>query len=187
MVVSNWSGERWTAFDLDVLDERGEALRRPAVDVSLIHPSKAFLRRSKGDLIPFRVEGTMGDAVRARQPGIDLLDCGGRAPSADGDRGALLTSDRPDLIAMRYPDAWEVTAGAERTPAWRVELRPMSQTVVGLKVAVPHRAKPGRSIKLHFVQRRSGTATIVGGIAVQVNVRDPRDRPDHPSLQTPDG
>jgi hypothetical protein len=174
IVIANWSGERWSAFSLEVLDDRGQAPTRLPLNVSLVHASKAFLARSKGDVRPFRVvvDGADGESDRRLPARTVPLDCGGRVTLAEERFGALLTSDRPDLIARLFPDSWEAPRPrAEAGTGWQVQVKPMSQTVVGLKVAVPARTRPGQSVKLHFVQRRRGTGQIVGGVAVQVNVR----------------
>lgn len=173
VVISNWSGARWSGFDLELLDDTGRAVTRPGLDVTLIHASRTFLGGAKGNAYPLRVdpERDRAGGSRARRDRTEQLDCGGMPITKDSP-GALLTSDHPELIAARFPDSWEAPPpGAEAGARWRVDVKPMSQTVVGLKVAVPARAKPGQSIKLHFVQRRRGTRHIVGGVAVQVDVR----------------
>jgi hypothetical protein len=173
VVIGNWSGARWSGFDLEVLDDSGRALPRRGLDVSLIHASRAFFGGAKDAVHPLRVDvDRIGAGGGSRPNRLELLDCGGRMPSAEDGPGALLTSDHPELIAARFPDSWEAPLpDAEAGARWRVDVKPISQTVVGLKVASPARTTPGQSVRLHFVQRRRGTRQIVGGVAVQVNIR----------------
>jgi hypothetical protein len=49
---------------------------------------------------------------------------------------------------------------------------------------VPHNAKPGQVIRLHFVQRSLALDRIVGGVAVQINVAKPGDLRPKPREKT---
>jgi hypothetical protein len=165
VVIANWSGEPESRFDLEILTRPKES----GLEASLVHPSKAFFDRARIEVRPYLPERACERPHRK----TSLLDCGGRVRGTAETVGAILTSDLPELIVQRFPDSWEAAfpggGGARRLP---VRIEPFSQTVIGLKVAVPRDAKPGRSMKLHFVQRRRPTEQIVGGVAVQVNVRE---------------
>jgi hypothetical protein len=162
VVITNSSRELGSRFDLEILTRQAEA----GLEASVVHPSKAFFGRAKNAAKPF-----LPTHQRRRRKQPIQLDCGGRISDAEGRQDTVLTSDVPNLLD-RFPDSWEMpfTSGDEaRIP---VDIDPFSQTVVGLKVAVPPLAEPGRLLKLHFVQRRARSRQIVGGVAVQVHVRE---------------
>ena len=134
------------------------------LEVSLIHSSRDFLKAGK--FKPFEIQSNFDFDRRQTR-----LDCGGSIPGPDQiNKGRILTSDTPELILRRFPNSFEVKL-PERKPALRVELPSHSQRVVGLKISVPEKAKVTEPVNLHFVQRHVKTKKIVGGVAVQVNVR----------------
>jgi hypothetical protein len=160
IVVANWAGRHGRAFELLVAADKP----RTALDISLVHARRTFLRRADGDLRPFRPDG-----YRPRRP--RLLDCGGRV--GEPDDGAILTSADPSRAAARFPDGWEVA-----TPigsAVPIHLPIASQTVVGLRVGVPERARAGAIQRVHLVQR-SARGVVVGGVAVEVRVQRREER-----------
>ncbi len=81
-----------------------------------------------------------------------------------------MTSETSDLIIHRYAQNWEAIFPKGGKAKMAVDIQPFTQNVVGLKLAVPHHAKIGQSLKIHFVQRCQATRQIVGGVAVQVKV-----------------
>lgn len=167
VTVANWLHHFDQAFVLEVIRSRASA----AFEVSLIHPSpEAFAIGVKPH--PFLPFG--GQPIFRAEPIV--LECGAHLPgSRQAQHGRILTSATPDLILERYPQSWEVafpTKGATRLP---FDLPPFNQTVVGLKVAVPHDARPGQVIQLDFVQRSLKLDRIVGGVALQINVVPPSD------------
>ena len=161
VVVANWLPSRTSAFELAVVSPRGGA----GLEASLIHRSKDFFRPAGIEIAPFRPDGMAVHGTRSRSR---LLDCGGRPPRLDDDAG-LMTSDRLDLVARLFPDGWEGRLAEGEDGRLPINLAPGSQTVVGLRVAVPARARPRGSFKLHLVQR-SRRGPLVGGIAVEVRV-----------------
>lgn len=166
IVVANWLRRLGDEFALEVVSMRKSA----AFEASLIHSTaEVFGREVKPKpFIPFA-----GHPAFAPEPVV--LDCGGHLPRTHAEhRGRILTSATPDLILERYPQSWEVDFPRKhsRVP---IDLPPFNQTVLGLKIAVPHDAKPGEVIRLHFVQRSRKLDRIVGGVAVQVNVAKPGD------------
>jgi hypothetical protein len=48
------------------------------------------------------------------------------------------------------------------------KVAPGGQVVVGLKVALTPKAKPGQTITLHSVQRHAASKQIVGGVALHM-------------------
>lgn len=137
----------------------------PDVDITLVHRSSAFFaaRRPKPQplvLPPFR------PAPRDDR----LMDCGGREPSGQARMAGLLTSDRPDLIARRFPNAVELRVGHGRLSRVPVALGVGTSTVVGFKVTAPPKAKPRTTFTTHLAQRDVEGKRLIGGIAVQVQV-----------------
>lgn len=154
IVISNWLGKHGGRFEL--VARAGKA--RPGLDVHLVHSSRAFLKAASGDVVPFRPDG-----VEPRRP--RLLDCGGRIGAPDD--GGILTSDDPGAAAGRFPDGWQAGLGTNEPIAVRLPVA--SQTVVGLRVGVPAKARPGSTHRLDFVQR-TPRGVIIGGVAVEVHV-----------------
>ena len=173
VVISNWGGELKKIFDLELLSPR----RQSGLEVSLVHRSKAFFDHAKVDVRPFLPDRdrdrNRNDDRSHDRPGkqSSLLDCGGRVAGIADTVGAVLTWDRPELLARRFPDSWEA-AFRGGTGRMSVEIEPFAQTVVGLKVAVAAGAKPGRPLRLDLVQRNRHTKQVIGGVAVEVNVSE---------------
>lgn len=163
VVVANWYTRFEREFVLEVIRLRESA----AFEASLIHPTSEIFRAAKVKPKPFTPFA--GQPVLAPQQVV--LECGGHIPGAEhAHRGRILTSTTPGLIQERYPQSWEAAFPAKGAAQLVVDLPPFIQTVVGLKIAVPHDAKQGQAIRLHFVQRSLPDKRIVGGVAVQINV-----------------
>lgn len=161
VVIANWRPEADGRFDLEV--------RRPpksAVGVSLIHPERKFFRPARA-AAPFRpARPDPGPAPRAAR-----LDCGDHAPGRPGgDPSRFLTSDTPAAVARRFPRGWEVAFADGVRAEMAVVVPPHTQTVVGLRVAIPAEWEKAGLVTVHLVQRHAATGRIVGGVAVQVNV-----------------
>lgn len=88
----------------------------------------------------------------------------------------MMTSENPELILRRFPKGWEAIFPKGKKKGIAVVIRPFSQKVVGLKIAIGSDAKLGQRIKLHLVQRCKDTREIVGGVAVQISVKGERKR-----------
>jgi hypothetical protein len=165
VVIRNLFREGLSRYELEVW--RDKAFRD--YEVSLVHTSKElFGLYRKGKISP------LGDhlKIKSQQAPDHLLDCGGHVPAFDSVRdNRLLTSDNPDLIVQRFPDAFQVAFLSGKKAKIPVNLPVFSQYVVGFKMIVPENAKKGEVIKTHFVQRNAKTKQITGGIAVQVQVK----------------
>lgn len=160
VVIGNGLGGPWQGVELEVWHPPAAP-----VDPTLVHRSRDFFRQVR--------EGVR-ELVHLADPPIrhhegELLDCGGHIPRRSADKRSILTSRRPELIASRFPQAWEAAFGKDRR--LRVQVPPRAQALAGFKVAVPRGARAGESFKVHLVQRDAATRQVVGGIAVQVNVR----------------
>jgi len=176
ITVANWLRHFENEFELEVIRLRESA----AFEASLIHPMpEVFSTGVKPKpFIPF-----VGRSVFAPEPVV--LECGGHVPRAhQAHRGRILTSATPDLILERYPQSWEVDFPTKGAACLPFDLPPFNQTVVGLKIGVPHDAKPGQVIRLHFAQRSLVLDRIVGGVAVQINVAKPGDLRPKPREKT---
>lgn len=162
ITVANWLPHFKNEFSLEVIRLRESAM----FDASLIHPTpEVFATGVKPKpFIPFASQPVYA-------PEQVVLECGGQVPRTHHThRGRVLTSATPDLIFERYPQSWEVDFPTNCAAHLPFDLPPLSQTVVGLKIAVPHNAKPGQVIRFHFVQRNLALDHIVGGVEVQINV-----------------
>ena len=137
-------------------------------DVSLVHTSKKLFGLCRDSKI-----SRLGNELKGSMPRTHghPLDCGGHIQACDcGQENSLLTSDHPDLIAQRFPDAVQVAVPPGNKAHIPVDLPLSSQHVIGFKLAVPSRAKNGTVMTTHFVQRHTKSKQITGGIAVQVRV-----------------
>jgi hypothetical protein len=164
ILVANWRQELRPRFTLEVLRPHGAE----DLAIGLVARSRELFRTAD-----VRVKRFDPGALRPRPPKPLRMDCGGHLEAAAPD-GGVLTSARPDLLAARFPDAWESVLRPGRVTRLPIDLPPGRQIVVGLKAALGPRAKPGQIIKLHFVQRHVASKQIVGGVAVEVRVASER-------------
>jgi len=169
ITVANWVARFKAQFALEVIRMRGSA----AFEASLIHPTpEVFATGVKPR--PFVPFAAWPDVAAGFAAGTAVLECGGHLPgNRHAHRGRVLTSATPDLVLARYARCQEVVFAGKASARLAFELPPGNQTVVGLKIAVPHDAKPGHMIRLHFVQHSVALDRIVGGVAVQINVVSP--------------
>lgn len=175
VVVANWYTRFEREFALEVIRVRESA----AFKASLIHPTPEIFRAVKVKSKPFTPFA--GRPVFPSKPVV--LECGGHmARTRHAHSGRILTSATPDLILERYPQSWEVDFPT--TARLPLDLPQFTQTMVGLKIVVPHDAKPGQVIRLHFVQRNLALDRIVGGVAVQINVAKPSELRPKPREKT---
>ena len=168
MVISNLFGRRGSGFELEAIVPQ----KTKDLTFSIVHTSKAFFQYAKVDVKPF-----LPKVSKATVFGDDaqlLLDCGGHTHDdaySSTRLGQIMTSANPELMRRRFPDSWEADFGQYENVKLPIELPPFSQNVIGLKIAVLPEAKRSKSIKVHFVQRNTETKEIVGGIAVQINLK----------------
>jgi hypothetical protein len=164
VVIANPRGEGDPEFNLEVVMRRQEV----DVNVSLVHRSKKFFELTKIDVRPFKPAFTKEPT---KTPEEDRLECGGHSPGLQSmDKGRVMRSDTPNIIMSQFPESWVVELPKGGTASLPVKIPPLSQRVIGLKVAVPAQANIRQSFTLDLVQRHSATGKIAGGIAVQVNV-----------------
>ncbi len=176
VVVANWYARLERKFLLEVIRIRDSA----GFEASVIHPTPEIFLGAKMRPKPFTPFADRPMFV----PEQVELECGGHIPgTTHAHRGRMLTSASLDLIQERYPKSWEV-AFPKGAAKLTLDLLPFSQTVVGLKIAVPTRAEPGQVIRLHFVQRSLAVKRIVGGVAVQINVVKPGELRTQPREKT---
>lgn len=165
IVIRNWALKFDPLFDLEIW----KPVAAEGLNVSVIHNSKEFFKASKNGVkrfIPELVRPT------ARRNAI-RLECGPEVAMLNAsDQGQLLTSDNPDLIFSRFGNSWEAELEDAERSKLPVAIPAFTQNVIGLKIAVSDKSKMYKPIKLHFVQRNVKTQQIVGGVAVQVTVRD---------------
>jgi hypothetical protein len=159
IVVRNWTLRFDSRFNLEIW--KPDSAR--SVKVSLIHPSMEFFILSRVNVKRFKI-----DFERAT-PGREKvrLECGAELPALlHGNGRGLLTSSTPELLYGRFPDSYEAEFENGERAKLLVDVPPYSQSVVGLKVAVPENFKTKEPVKIHFVQRNLKTGQVVGGIAI---------------------
>jgi hypothetical protein len=170
IVIRNWRLRFDPLFDLEIW--KPESAK--GVSLSLIHRSKEFFEASKADVKRFKPEFTKLKPKRK----IIRLECGSELPAPDAkDQGQPLTSNTPELLLQRFPDAYEAEFEDASRAKLAVNIPAFTQNVVGLKISVSDKLKTNKPIKLHFVQRNVKTKQIVGGIAVHLTVRGKRAGP----------
>lgn len=172
VAIANWDVRLGRRFFLEAIGLRDSA----SFAASLIHTTPEVFRATRTKPKPFT------PFVVRPIPDVDLatLECGAHLHADTEERGQILTSDAPAEIARRYPRSWEVAFPAKENARLAFDLPPSSQIVLGLKIAVPKDVQPGRTIRLHFVQRSLAAKRVVGGVAVRINVAkpgEPRPRP----------
>ena len=167
IVIRNWRLRFDPLFDLEVWKPQAV----DGISISLIHKSKEFFKTSKADVKRLKLE--FSESASRRK--IVRLECGSEVPTSNvEDQGQLLTSNHPELLLRRFPDAYEAGFKDTERSKLRVDIPAFTQNVVGLKITVSERPKTKRPIKLHFVQRNVKTNQIVGGVAVQLNLAEKR-------------
>ena len=171
VVLRNHMAAFGSRFSLEILRDRSSAQFVP----SFLHHNREFFDRDQVTVHSF----TPLSDRSIPSPHIIPLDCGGRIPRTTEQRNRILTSERPDLVYARFPQSFEAFFPEHRPERLTTALPTFSQAVLGLKVGVPRSAEPGQIIRLHLVQRSSDTGTLVGGVAVQINVHDPKSRQVH--------
>ncbi len=82
------------------------------------------------------------------------------------------SSANSNYIAHRFLEAVELPFEVGATARLAVALPGHSQSVLGLRLALPSDIKPGHTFKVDLVQRETRTKRILGGVAVQVNTVD---------------
>lgn len=163
LVVANWDLRFGHKFSLEVVRERESA----PFDASLIHPTADIFRAARVKPKQF----TPFSDRPVPRPRHAQLECGGHGHGSDHAlQGAMLTSANPDLIEQRFPVSWEAQFSGGDAARIALDLAPLNQVVMGLKVAVPRDAQPGQVIALHFIQRSVAAKRVVGGVTVQINV-----------------
>jgi hypothetical protein len=170
IVIRNWRLRFDPLFDLEIWKPKSAQ----GISVSLIHRSKEFFKVSKADVKRFKPELTKPKSKRK----IIRLECGAELPAQNArDQGQLLTSDTPELLLRRFPDAYEAELEDAPRAKLAVNIPAFTQNVVGLKISVSDKLKTNKPIKLHFVQRNVKTGQIVGGVAVHLTMG--RERAGH--------
>ena len=103
--------------------------------------------------------------------GSSSESCGGYIPGPPSvNKGRIMTSETPVLVLRRFPDSWEALFPARKAAGLMVDVPALTQTLVGLKIAVPANAREGKYAKLQFIQRHRASRQIVGGVTVQITV-----------------
>jgi hypothetical protein len=164
IVIGNSFPRKGSRFDIELW--RGRQ-RTATVQVSLVHRSKDFFRLANPKVRRFRPKLPKEPRMRPTE-----LECGGRIYGQEIDKTTIMTSSTPELVLRRFPNGWEASfSGRGDKVKMAIDIAPFMQKTAGVKIAVPASAKPGQSIKMHVVQRHVGSKSIVGGVAIQINVR----------------
>lgn len=156
IVIRNWRLRFDPLFEIEVWGPKAVE----GLNVSLIHRSKEFFKTSKVEVKQFGP-----GRVSKRKPAH--LDCGSVIEEQSRVR-LRLSSTNPEALLRRFPNSWEATFARGEVAKLVVKIPPMTQNVVGLKLAVTEKFRTKKYVKLHFVQRNVKTKQIVGGVAVQL-------------------
>lgn len=157
-------------FDLEVWRPKASA----SLDASLLQQSRNFFDRVKGA------------EPRPLRPGIQVpyapdeleLECGAHLTSPGrSNKGKVITSATPDLVANRLGQAWQLPLDAKPRVRVPIELPLLTQRRVALMVQVNHQAKPGETHCLHLVQRHRKSGQIVGGVTLEIRIVTPHTHP----------
>jgi hypothetical protein len=160
IVIRNWRLRFDPLFELEVWKPKTVE----GLSVSLIHRSKDFFRTSKAEVKQFKPQ-LEHDVPKRKQ---SLLDCGSVIETSRYDVSRRLSSLNPEGLLRRFPNSWEAAFSDAEIAKLAVRIPPLTQNVVGLKLAVSEKFKSRKPIKLHFVQRNVKTKQVVGGVAVQL-------------------
>lgn len=141
------------------------------VKADLLHRSKTVFKRDPAvTLQPFDYTPTA-----TRDAATTQLDCGchvsGHSEDRGADRNRLLTSDAPELMSRLFTQGFETAFAPGKTAPIPVTIRPQEQLTFGLRLTMPPTVKHGDVLKFDLVQRDIKSRRILGGIAVNVNVR----------------
>ncbi|MFN0138632.1 MAG: hypothetical protein ACKVQW_00920 [Pyrinomonadaceae bacterium] len=161
IVIRNWRLRFDPLFELEVW--RPKAVE--GLGISLIHHSKDLFKTSKAEVRQFMPQFKDGTLKRRKTQ----IDCGGTPETAlPGNTTRRLSSANPEAVFRRFPNSWEAAFSNAEVAKLAVKIPPMTQNVVGLKLAVTKEFRTKKYVKLHFVQRNVKTKQIVGGVAVQL-------------------
>lgn len=165
IVIANFMSRKDSRFYLEIWEQKTTTTK---LQLSLIHRAKEFFQLANLEVKPFRPKF----AKTKNQLGTIELECGGRIPvSGNLYEGSIMTSDTPELVMRNFPNSWEAQF-PDVDGKIDIEVAPFTQKWVGIKISVPRTAKQGDTIKLHVVQRQIKSRSIVGGVAIQINIRE---------------
>lgn len=163
-VVANLNRRLARRFQLELVRPKG----REKLEAALLHRSATVFTSPHNlwtveDLLP---------KDESIESGIVETDCGG---------GALVELEAVDIPwtsrtpkargARRFERLVAAPFAAGRTARIPVILRRQEQLVMGLRLHVPHDAKPGEVMRVDLVQRDRMGKRILGGLAIEVHAR----------------
>jgi hypothetical protein len=169
VVLLNISGES-SAYTLEVWRDK----KFSKYPVSVVHKNKEFFRQNPKMKLKLLQDALVQNNQQHDYHQHAERDCGGHLHGHDFTAKDLLLSNRPDLIAKRFPGAFEGAFGDAQSASMKIDLPRNSPLVAGLKINVPADVKRGTTFKTHLVQRNVKTKQVTGGITVTVRVTGER-------------
>ncbi|MEO6548968.1 MAG: hypothetical protein ABIN94_13255 [Ferruginibacter sp.] len=140
----------------------------PANALAIIHQPSLFKRYQQLHSIPlyryFKLPQTAGD----------LLDCAGHGQPSNQNEGAMITQKNIGSFVYANKEAVISELHGSKIPALITTLKPRDQAWIAMKVAVPKDSKPGIIQRFDFIQRDSQTNKIIGGVALEIRVKETR-------------
>lgn len=166
VVIRNVFRRSWPWFELI-------AIRPPEtddLDIELLHPMAKRFRRFR---CAAQVRADIKKIVITESATKLELDCGGQIENGEASNYLPWTKYNPHSVSSQYFTQAQTRAfspGKKSTIG--LTLPYGEQLVLGLKVHVPKNAKPGTCIKLDFAHRLWPWSRPLGGIAVEIHVKE---------------
>lgn len=172
VVVPFVVGNLRTRIPRRFLLELGRPAGHPELEVCLVHRSESIFRLAPER--PRPLPDAVPEIIAAEPEG--LLDCGGAVggygkEQAQGLR-EMMTSRSEAGLATRFPGGFEVRFAPGLTAAIPVVLRRQEQHLFGWRLRLSEDAQPNEVYRLDLVKRDGQSQRILGGIAVEIHVRD---------------
>jgi hypothetical protein len=152
-------------------DAASMSARAPSVAKPMLH----FLEQTRTEILPggtnvgpIRINFAKGSTLNIGTQPDESADQQGRSVefSAQGREAVIMTEQADRMV----PKSASIVFKPGPIAGFPTLLNPRTQIRLGLKITAPAEAKHGDVLKIHLVQRNK-QGLVVGGIAVQVNVK----------------
>jgi hypothetical protein len=161
-IISNFSFGRPLKFKIELRKDKAF----PADAVAIIHQPEVFNRHQKIHSIPLHEHFQL--AYHKDLP----LDCGAHLHINSRGQEQLITSANIESFSLLNRGAVISEMQGRKIPSLLTELKPNDQVLLALKVEIPKTAKAGSVHRFDVVQRNDRTNKIIGGIALEIRVKE---------------